>query len=77
MNVDRVAASAWRHVSYLIAGSLVEGADIAIAVEPKIASDEVTNKVPGPWRDVAPESDFGGSYLDEANITEANWQNSF
>lgn len=41
------------HVYYLIAGSRVEGAGIATAVESKNASDELTNKVPGPWRDVA------------------------
>jgi hypothetical protein len=41
------------------------------------AARELTEDVLGLWRDVAPDSDFGGSYLNEANVVEPQWQPSF
>ncbi|KAF2177623.1 FAD-binding domain-containing protein [Zopfia rhizophila CBS 207.26] len=72
MNVDNEVSSAFRHViSFLLAASITTPTQI------KNATDHLTNNVLGPWSEVSPESDFGGSYLNEANIMETNWQESF
>ncbi|KAF2470829.1 uncharacterized protein BDR25DRAFT_393815 [Lindgomyces ingoldianus] len=47
------------------------------AAEMKIASDELTNNILPPWREVAPAGEGGGSYPNEAQITEPNWQDGF
>ena len=78
MNVDNAVSSAWRHViAFLISAAPVEGGLSATPEQVKNASDTLTNKILGPWREIAPESDFGGSYLNEANVMEPDWQSSF
>lgn len=78
MNVDNAVSSAFRHViSFLIGAAIVEGAENATAAELQKATDSLTYDVLGPWREVAPESEFGGSYLNEANVMEPRWQESF
>ncbi|CAI6341901.1 unnamed protein product [Periconia digitata] len=78
LNVDNAVSSAFRHViNFLIGAAVVEGAENATPTQMKKAVDVLTNDVLGPWRDVSPESEFGGSYLNEANVMEPNWQESF
>lgn len=78
LNVDNAVSSAFRHViNFLIGAAVVEGAENATSTQMKKAVDVLTNDVLGPWRAVSPESEFGGSYLNEANVMEPNWQQSF
>jgi hypothetical protein len=78
LNVNNAVSSAFRHtLSFLIGSVLVEGAEDATQAQMQEAARELTNDVLGRWREVAPESDFGGSYLNEANVVEPNWQHSF
>ncbi|KAF1993794.1 FAD/FMN-containing isoamyl alcohol oxidase-like protein MreA [Amniculicola lignicola CBS 123094] len=78
MNVDNAVSSVWRHtIAFLISAAGVEGADDATSSQMQKASDTLTQDVLGPWREVAPESENGGAYLNEANVMEPNWQQSF
>ncbi|KAF2271438.1 FAD/FMN-containing isoamyl alcohol oxidase-like protein MreA [Westerdykella ornata] len=78
LHVDNAVSSAFRHtVSFLISGVTVEGGEDATQDQMQKTADELINDVLGPWREVAPESDFGGSYLNEANVAEPHWQESF
>jgi hypothetical protein len=78
LNVDNAVSSAFRHtLSFLIAVAHVEQQENATQAQIQKAAKELTEDLLGPWRDVAPESDFGGSYLNEANVVEPRWQRSF
>ncbi|KAF2015808.1 isoamyl alcohol oxidase-like protein [Aaosphaeria arxii CBS 175.79] len=78
LNVDNAVSSAFRHViSFLIGASLIEGDVNATPEQVKKATDVLINDVIGPWKKVAPDSEFGGSYLNEANVVEPDWQSSF
>jgi hypothetical protein len=78
LNVDNAVSSAFRHViSFLIGAALIEGGGDATKEQMQKAAKELTVDVLGPWRKVAPEKDFGGSYLNEANVVEPEWQESF
>lgn len=78
MNVDNAVSSAFRHVlAFLIGGGRVEHSENATAADIKRATDTLTYEVLAPWREVAPASAFGGAYLNEANIMEPGWQESF
>ncbi|EAT87900.2 hypothetical protein SNOG_04140 [Parastagonospora nodorum SN15] len=43
----------------------------------KNASDTLTYEIMAPWRKVAPASEGGGVYLNEADIQEPRWQEDF
>jgi len=78
LNVDNAVSSAWRHaLSMLIGSASFPSGENATQAEVQAAAKELTNDVLGPFRDVAPESDFGGSYGNEANVVEPDWQSSF
>ncbi|KAK7998793.1 FAD/FMN-containing isoamyl alcohol oxidase-like protein MreA [Apiospora marii] len=79
LGVDNGVSSAWRSV----VAFLITGADIpagATAAQLAQAGEEI-DAMMGPWRDVAPAGeggeDGGGSYLNEANVMEPDWQTSF
>lgn len=78
MNVDNAVSPTFRHlISFLISGAQVEGGDHATPAQLKNATDRLTYDLLGKWREIAPDSDFGGSYLNEANVMESDWQSSF
>jgi len=78
LNVDNAVSSAWRHALSMLIGFVpVEGGENATAVQMQEAARALTEDVLGPWREVAPESDYGGSYGNEANVVEPRWQSSF
>lgn len=78
MNVDNAVSSAFRHVlTFLIGAALVDHGENATSADMKKAVEVLDNDVLGPWRAVSPESEFGGSYLNEANVVEPDWQASF
>ncbi|KAF2179656.1 FAD-binding domain-containing protein [Zopfia rhizophila CBS 207.26] len=76
-NADNAVSTAWREtVSFLIFGSRPVP-DNATVVDMKAATDELTDRILKPWRDVAPPNEGGGSYLNEAAVMEPEWQHSF
>ncbi|RYP14120.1 hypothetical protein DL767_010428 [Monosporascus sp. MG133] len=73
---DNAVSSAWRHaISFLIAGAAIP-AD-ATPAELRAAHERLVQDVLGPWREVAPASRGGGSYLNEAHVMESRWQEDF
>lgn len=78
LNVDNAVSSAFRHtLSFLIGMAMLDGGEESTQAQMQKAAKELTEDVLGPWRVVAPESEFGGSYLNEANVVEPGWQWSF
>lgn len=78
LNVDNAVSSAFRHtLSFLIGLADVEGGENATQAQMQKAANTLIHDVIGPWRVVAPESEYGGSYLNEANVVEPGWQHSF
>ncbi|OAL49332.1 FAD-binding domain-containing protein [Pyrenochaeta sp. DS3sAY3a] len=77
LNVDNAVSSAFRHtLSFLIGGASIEGGEDGTQAQIRDAAAELTALLQR-WREVAPESEFGGSYLNEANVVEPGWQESF
>jgi FAD/FMN-containing dehydrogenase len=67
---------AWRTTqSFLITANMVP--DNATPAQLKNASDTLTYEIMEPWRKIAPNSEGGGVYLNEADIQEPNWQEDF
>lgn len=78
LNVDNAVSSAFRHtLSFLIGSALIEGAENATTKQVAAAADVLTNTIMARWRKVAPETEFGGSYGNEANVMQPNWQQIF
>ncbi|KAH8602673.1 FAD/FMN-containing isoamyl alcohol oxidase-like protein MreA [Bisporella sp. PMI_857] len=75
-NVDNAVSSAFRNViSFLI--SSVPIPNNATPSQMREAQQKLVNEVLGPWREIAPASEGGGSYLNEAHVMEPNWQEDF
>jgi len=75
LGVDNGVSSVWRTV----VAFLITGADIppeATAAQLSKAGEDI-NGMLKPWREVAPASEGGGAYLNEANLLEPDWQTSF
>ena len=77
-NVDNAVSPAFRHViSMLIVSSGLPPGDHPTPAQVKTATDDLINNIITPLRAVAPESAFGGSYLNEANVDQPDWQAAF
>jgi hypothetical protein len=80
-NADNAVNSAFREVIcfLILYGRLPEGADTdnPSAADLKVASEDLRRNVLAPFRRVAPESEGGGAYLNEANVDEPEWQRAF
>jgi hypothetical protein len=75
-NADNAVSPAFRNlIAFFISASL-EPAN-PTADDMRKASAELRDDVLGPWRAVAPASELGGSYLNEADVMEPDWQASF
>lgn len=75
LGVDRAVSSAWRQtVAFLIAGG--NPPENATPAQLRATHDAV-DKMFAPFREVAPASAGGGSYLNEAHVMEPNWQADF
>jgi hypothetical protein len=78
LNVDNAVSSAFRHVlAFIISSATIEGGERATQKQMQDAAADLTNNIIGPWKEIAPDSEFGGSYLNEANVAEPGWQGSF
>lgn len=74
--VDNAVNPAWRNAqSFLITANTVS--ENASPAQLKNASDVLTYEIMTPWREVAPASEGGGVYLNEADIQEPHWQEDF
>lgn len=77
-NVDNAVNPAFRHLlSMLILSSGLPPVDKPTPAQVKQATDDLMNVILPPFRAVAPESAFGGSYGNEANVDQPNWQAAF
>jgi hypothetical protein len=75
LGVDNAVSSAWRHtIAFLIASAPVP---LYANASQLAAAHETINAYLAPWRAVAPNSEGGGSYLNEAHVMEPNWQQAF
>lgn len=76
--VDNAINPAFRHlISMLIVSSGLPAVGNPTPSQVKAATDDLINNILPPLRAVAPESAFGGSYLNEANVDQPNWQAAF
>ena len=75
-NADNAVSPAFRNlVAFLISASLQPAHPTPD--EMRAASRALRDDVLGPWREIAPPSENGGSYLNEADVMEPDWQASF
>jgi hypothetical protein len=75
LGVDRAVSSVWRQtVAFLIAGG--NPPENATPAQLR-ATHDVVDKMFAPFREVAPASAGGGSYLNEAHVMERDWQADF
>ncbi|KAG8162028.1 hypothetical protein KVR01_007793 [Diaporthe batatas] len=76
-NQDNAVNPAFREMVFFLVTSSNRSADHstpeALAAQNKYLQDEVLQ----PWRDIAPVSEGGGTYLNEASVGEPDWQESF
>jgi hypothetical protein len=76
-NVDNAVSSAWRNAqSFFITSSPAFAADASAEVIGE-ANRVLNEEILQPWRDLAPASQGGGSYLNEAAVDEPNWREDF
>ena len=76
MNVDNGVSSALRNVVAFLITSVAVAED-ATAEELGEALRVLNDEVLAPWRGVAPSSEGGRSYLNEASVMEPEWQTEF
>lgn len=76
-NVDNAVNSAFRHVICFLILSVVFPSTDPTPAQVKDASDELINEIMAPFREIAPESEGGGAYLNEANVDAPDWQDAF
>jgi hypothetical protein len=79
-NVDNAVSPAFRElISMLVLSSGLppSSTDHPTPAQIKSATDDLLNNVLAPFRAVAPENDGGGSYLNEANVDQPDWQATF
>ncbi|RYP49501.1 hypothetical protein DL768_004804 [Monosporascus sp. mg162] len=73
---DNAVSSAWRAAAAYLISEVTPPAG-ASPEEVREFSRRLEEEVMGPWREVAPASEGGGAYLNEAHPMERNWQTEF
>ncbi|KAH6844564.1 hypothetical protein B0I37DRAFT_398218 [Chaetomium sp. MPI-CAGE-AT-0009] len=76
---DNAVNSAWREVVcfLILSGRLPVGVVDPTPDQVRAASEELREEIIAPLREVAPESEGGGAYLNEANVDEPMWREAF
>lgn len=75
--VDNAVSSAWRNAqSFFITSSPAFAANAPAEIIEE-ANRVLNQEILQPWRDLAPASKEGGSYLNEAAVDEPNWKEEF
>lgn len=73
--VDNAVSPALRRaIAHFSVGVRLPSDDESTAEQKATAQEELERAVLGPWREVSPAHAFGGTYLNEANPMEPNWQ---
>lgn len=76
-NVDNAVSSAWRNTQSFFITKTPNFAENASAEVIAAANRVLHEEILQPWRDIAPASKGGGSYLNEAAVDEADWKHEF
>jgi hypothetical protein len=75
LNIDNAVSSAWRNTIalFITAATVLPNATPS---QMTVAHEQI-DAILTPWRDVAPASEGGGAYLNEANVMEPDRQQNF
>ncbi|KAE8824776.1 hypothetical protein PTNB85_09540 [Pyrenophora teres f. teres] len=76
-NTNNAVNPAWRECAMFFVTSSNRSADHSTPEALAKANKDFQENILQPWRDIAPVSEGGGSYLNEASVMEAEWQESF
>jgi hypothetical protein len=74
---DNAVSSGWRNTQVFLITSSPSFATNVSAEKIGAANKELQEVRLKPWREIAPASEGGGSYLNEASVDEPDWQGSF
>jgi len=76
-NTNNAVSPAWRECALFMVTSSNRSADHSTPEALAAASKDLHENILQPWRDIAPVSEGGGTYLNEASVDEPDWQESF
>lgn len=76
-NQDNAVNPAFREMVFFLVTSSNRSADHSTAAALASQNRYLQEQVLPPWRDIAPVSEGGGAYLNEASVEEPDWQESF
>ena len=76
-NVDNAVSSAWRNCQSFFITKSPTFAENATGETMREANRVLQQEILQPWRDIAPASKGGGSYLNEAAVDEPDWKHEF
>lgn len=76
-NQDNAVNPAFRQMVLFLVTSSNRSADHSTPAALAAQNSYLQDKVLQPWRDIAPVSEGGGTYLNEASVGEPDWQESF
>lgn len=76
-NTNNAVHPAWRECGMFMVTSSNKSLDHSTPEALAIASKDLHENILQPWRDMAPVSEGGGTYLNEAHVDEKDWQESF
>lgn len=76
-NADNAVSSAWRNAQSFFITKTPNFPANATAQEMAAANRVLNEDNLQPWRDIAPASKGGGSYMNEANVEEPRWKEDF
>ncbi|KAF1834148.1 hypothetical protein BDW02DRAFT_598395 [Decorospora gaudefroyi] len=76
-NTDNAVNPAWRECALFLITSSDKTLDHSTPEGLAIANKDLQENILQPWRDIAPVSEGGGTYLNEASVMEPDWQESF
>jgi hypothetical protein len=76
-NTNNAVNPAWRECGLFLVTSSNRTADHSTPEGLAAANKDLQENILQPWRDIAPVSEGGGTYLNEASVEEPDWQESF
>jgi hypothetical protein len=76
-NTNNAVNPAWRECGLFLVTSSNKALDHFTPKALAIANKDLQENILQPWRDIAPVSEGGGTYLNEASVIEPDWQESF
>lgn len=76
-NTNNAIHPAWRECGMFMVTSTNKSLDHTTPEGLAIANEDLQENILQPWRELTPVSEGGGTYLNEAHVGEADWQESF